>query len=415
MRVPTYIQFKSQLDSMSRQSEEVESLSQKINTGKKLINSSDDPILAQRIKSTQDYINQINAYEHNTATAQNRATAIEGSIQSSLEGLDRIKELIKSAQSDTASSSDRANIVKELRGLLKNQASYANTKDSLGEYLFSGTSSTTVPFGTVNGVYQYFGSKEAAMISISPTLNQTYTESGQTVFGDIRLGNGDFVINEGSTPNTGTAETSTGEITDRTNYIEDTYTLTFVTNSNGRVGYQVVGATTGQVIPAPPLTTPADAPDYQSKDAITFNGLSLSISGDPNAGDAFVISPAGNQNVLETINQLINAIGMPIANNVDKAKYHQQLNQLGAAVDRASEHLTNYLSDIGYRAATIDTEVTANATIVQNQTAILSNLSNANLEQVIPEYKQKMLSLELTGESYNSLQSLFTQILKSSF
>lgn len=415
MRVPTYIQFKSQLDSMSRQSESVESLSQKINSGKKLINSSDDPILAQRIKSTQDYINQINAYEHNTATAQNRATAVEGAVQNSLDGLDRIKELIKSAQSDTASPTDRDNIVKELRGLLNNQASYANTKDSLGEYLFSGTSSTTVPFGTMNGIYQYFGSKESSMISISPTLNQIYTESGQSVFGDIRLGNGDFVINEGPTPNTGTAETSTGEITDRANYIEDTYTLTFVTNSNGRVGYQVVGATAGQVIPTPPLTTPADAPDYQSKDAITFNGLSLSISGEPNVGDAFVISPSGKQNVLETINQLINTIGMPIANNVDKAKYHQDLNQLGAAIDRASEHLTNCLSDIGYRAATIDTEITANANIVQNQTTILSNLSNANLEQIIPEYKQKMLSLELTSESYNTLQTLFTQILKSSF
>lgn len=415
MRVPTYIQFKTQLDSMSRQSEEINTLSEKINSNKKLINSSDNPILAQQIKSTQDYINQISAYEHNTATAQNRTSVIEGSIQHSLDGLGRIKELIKSAQSDTASATDRANIVKELRGLLNNLSSYANTKDALGEYIFSGTSSTTVPFGTMNGTYQYFGSKESSMISISPTINQIYSESGQAVFGDIRLGNGDFVVNEGSTPNTGTAETSTGAITDRSNYVEDTYTLTFVTNGAGNLAYQVVGANAGQVIPTPPATTPADAPDYQSDDAITFNGLTIAISGAPNVNDEFVISPSPKQNVLETINQLINTISMPIANEVDKSKYHQQLSQLSASVDRANEHLTNYLSDIGYRASTIDTEITSNETIIQNQTLILGNLSDADLTQLIPEYKQKMLNLDLTSQSYTQLQALFTQILKSSF
>lgn len=415
MRVPTYIQFKTQLDSLSRQSEEISTLSQRINSDKKLINSSDDPILAQRIKSTQDYINQISAYEHNTATAQNRTSVIEGSIQHSLDGLARIKELIKSAQSDTASATDRANIVKELRGLLNNLASYANTKDALGEYIFSGTSSTTVPFGTMNGAYHYFGSKESSMISISPTIDQIYSESGQAVFGDMRLGNGDFVVKEGSTPNTGTAETSTGAITDRSNYVEDTYTVTFVTNGSGNLAYQVIGANSGQVIPAPPATTPANAPDYLRNDEITFNGLTIAISGEPNVNDEFIISPSPKQNVLETINQLISTISMPIANDVDKSKYHQQLSQLGASVDRANEHLTNYLSDIGYRAATIDTEVSSNQTIIQNQTLILGNLSDADLTQLIPEYKQKMLNLDLTSQSYTQLQALFTQILKSSF
>lgn len=415
MRIPTYIQFKTQLDSMSRQSEEINTLSQKINSDKKLINSSDDPILAQRIKSTQDYINQISAYDHNTATARNRTSAIEGCVQHSLDAVDRIKELIKSAQSDTASSTDRANIVKELRGLLSNLKSYANTRDALGEYIFSGTSSTTMPFGSVNGVYQYFGSQESSMISISPTINQIYSESGQTVFGDIRLGNGDFVINEGSTPNTGTAETSSGAITDRANYVEDTYTLTFVTNGAGHLAYQVVGANSGQVIPAPPATTPANAPDYQSKDAVTFNGLSITISGDPNVNDEFIISPSPKQNIFQTVNQLIDTISMSITNDVDKSKYHQQLNQLGSSINRAGEHLTNYLSDIGYRTATIDTEVISNQNIIQDQTLILGNLSDADLTQLIPEYKQKMLSLDLTSQSYTQLQALFAQILKSSF
>lgn len=415
MRIPTIMQYKTQTNSISRQTEDVDTLNQRINSGKKLINSSDDPILAQRIKSTQDYINQIQAFEQNTTIAANRTNLLEASTQRSLDAVGRIRELIRGAQSDTASPVDRQNIVRELRGLLNNVAAYANTKDSSGEYIFSGTSTTTRPFASVNGVYQYVGSQEAVSINISETISQLYGESGQRIFGDIRLGNGDFTIQQSSTPNTGTAETSVGAITNQTQYVEDTYTLTFVTNSNGRIGYQIVGSSSGQVIPTPPATTPTNAPDYASGDAITFNGLTFTVSGAPAVNDSFVISPSGNQNALETINQLINTIGTPITNDVDKAAYHQLLSQLSASMDQISDHLTNYLSEIGYRNATIDTEVDSNKNIVDNQTIILGKLSNADQTQLLTDFKQKMLNLELTSQSYSKLSELFTELLKTSF
>lgn len=415
MRIPTLIQYKSQLDSISSQSDELTLLQRKINSNKKLINSSDDPVLSQRIKSTQDYINQINAFQQNTTNAQNRFNLIESSIKRSLDSVARVRELIRGAQSDTASPTDRQNMVKELRGLLNNLNGYANTKDGSGDFIFSGTSTTTAPFSTVNGVFQYMGSQSSSQIEISETISQRYNESGQEVFGDIRLGNGSFTIHQGSTPNLGTAETGVGTVTNFSNYVEDDYTLTFVTNGDGQLAYQVIGANSGQVIPAAPATVPTDAVEYHSGDAIAFNGISFMVTGAPEVGDTFEIQPSQTQNALETIRQVTETIGMNITTNAEKANYHQELSQLSASVDQINNHLTNYLSDIGYRTATVETEVSWNQTVVEDQTMILSHLSDADLAALVPEANQKMLSLQITSESYIKLSQLFAELMRSSF
>lgn len=413
MRVPTIIQFDNQIASLSKQSEAINKLQAQLNTGKKLNHSSDDPVLARNIRSTEDYIERLNTYTNNTTLAQNRAKIVEGGIQGSLEVVNRIKVLIHAAQSDTTNETDRANIAKELQGLMNSLSGFANTKDSQGNYVFSGTSTDTTPFSKVNGAYEYMGSHEVTTIDVSTTVNLLYTDSGQRVFGDIRKGNGYFTIEQGSTPNTGTADTSVGLINSQTNYVEDTYTLSFVTNSNGDLAYQVVGAASGQVVPTPPATTPADAPIFQAGESISFNGISMTVNGQPNVGDSFIIAPSQNQNALESLNQLIGVVGMDINNPVDRASYHQKLSQLSAGFDQVSAHLTDYLSDVGYRATTIDSQATANEALVNNQKIVLNSLSDVDVTKAMPELSQHYLLLQLTTQSYTQLRDLFTEMLKA--
>ncbi len=81
-------------------------------------------------------------------------------------------------------------------------------------------------------------------------------------------------------------------MTDKSAYVADNYTLTFVTNGAGKLAYQIVGASSGQVIPAPPATIPTDAPEYVIGEDISFNGLSINIKGTPQVGDTFQIAPS---------------------------------------------------------------------------------------------------------------------------
>ncbi len=417
MRLPSIIQYRDQVNILTSQMESFTKVSKQAEGQSLVLDSSDDPVLSISIKSTEDYIQRTSAYQSNTTNAQNRTAEVTQAIQGSMDAISKVRELVTRGLNDTASATDRSNTARELEGVLKSILAFANTKDSTGSYIFSGTSTTTQPFVKSNGVYSYQGSMDSTNIDISQLVSVKYSDSGQNVFGNIPLGNGTFTINEGSTPNTGTAETSPGTVTSRVNYVEDTYTVTFVTNSNGRVGYQVVGANEGQVIPAPPLTTPADAPDYVSGDSIAFNGINFDITGAPDVGDTFVITPSTQQNAIETLRQLVTVMQSEINNPNDRARLHQNLTQLNSAVEQISAHLSNYLSDVAYRSLTIDNETTSNKNIITQQTIILKNLSYPEGSDVslYSQLSQIQLNMQMTQTVYKKMSDLYSWLITSAF
>lgn len=410
MRIPSHTQFKNQVDLLNTKSNDLSNTQSRIDSGKNLINSSDNPVLAQSIKSAKDYISLLKSYDKNVLQAQNRTNLAEFSINGCLNEISRAAELIKSAQTDTLNNSDRQHIATELQGILKNIASLANTFDaSTGVYIFSGNSTSVVPFSIVGNSYQYMGSTEATYISTSLDTDVIYNESGQNVFGNIKLGNGTFTITQGSTPNTGTAETSAGIVTDISAFVPDTYTLSFSSDGLGNTVYQVTGASTGQVIPV----APASDPIYTPGATISFNGISFQVQGTPNPGDQFVIAPSVNQNALETINQVISVLNQPYYNDVQKASFHQQIGQLSASLGQISTQLTNYLSEIGYRSKQLDTQQTFNTTFLDDQQAILDKYESSDLVDLISEMEKIKTSLLLSQKVYMTLQEYFQQLLTS--
>src|SRR5262249_14254841 len=148
-----------------------------------------------------------------------------------------------------------------------------------------------------------------------------------------------------------------GSVTDTSAYVRDTYTISFVTNSAGETAYQVVGATSGQVIPAPPATIPADAPAYVPDSNISFNGISMNFKGNPNVGDTFTVAPSQNQNVFDGLNDLVNILKTPIGNDpVARAKFHQSLSQSSAQMKNTYNQFINYRSDVGVRMQVIENQ-----------------------------------------------------------
>jgi flagellar hook-associated protein 3 FlgL len=415
MRVPSYTQYKHQTDLLTSQYEKINTIQEKINSGKKLINSSDDPVLAQSIKTTKDYINLLDSFKKNMTMARTRTTQIESSITGSLNEVNRAAELIKTAQNDTLSDNDRLNISKELEGIARNISNYANSRDGNGDYIFSGTKSNSHTFVAIGSNYQYGGSQETSAIMIDNSTSIIYGESGQKIYGDIKLGNGVFMISQGPVPNTGTAETSVGNVSSQSAYVEDTYTISFVTNGSGKLAYQVTGASSGQVIPVPPQTSPGDAPEYKDGDAISFNGINFVMRGKPVIGDQFIVEPSKKQNALDTINQVAELLRKPITTDSERAAFHQKLGELSSSVQAVSKHLTQVLSEVGYRSKELEVHETNHANEMKDQQIILSKYESADEYELISELTQRMTALQLTQQTYVKIQGFFDDLLKSSF
>ncbi len=413
MRIPTYVNSRLHSDTLTRQYDLVNRIQQKISSGKKLIDSSDDPVLSQSIVTSKDYINLLESYKNNIIMGKSRAKLVESSVTGSINAVSRAAELVKAAQSDTANNTDRQNMARELEGLLNTILGQMNSRDSNGDYIFAGTNSATQPFVMVNGSYQYIGSYDQSSINVGRNASTVYNENGQRVFGDMRQGNGVVTIHQGSIPNQGTAETSVSTITNSSAYDGDTFTLTFVTNSAGQVAYQVVGQNSGQIIPAPPQTAPADAPAYKAGEAINFSGISMVVQGNPSINDSFVVSPSQKQNILETIRQTINLLNTPVNNDVEKAAFHQKLGELSSGIDGAGSFLTHFLSEVGYREKELDNQDMVGQSEILNQKTILDKLESADMATLIPELQAATLSMELTQKAHSKLQDFFEQLLKN--
>ncbi len=412
MRIPTYSSSRHQADLMNRQMELLNRLQTQIQTGNKLIDSSDDPVLARTIKMTNDYIDHIQSYTTNIVMGMNRTKLIESAIDGSINSLSRAGELVKSAQSDTKSNSDRASMALELQGILDTLVSQVNTRDTDGNYLFSGMAAKTESFSLTNGSYTYNGSMQASYIETSSSSNVVYNENGQYVFGEMREGNGIVTVKQGTSPNQGTAEVSIPTMSNPSAYHGEQLTISFVTNSAGEMAYQVVGSISGQVIPPPPATIPADAPAYKSGMTLSFSGMNMTIQGTPKAGDTFEIAPAGRQNILETLRKTIDLLKTPINNDSDKAAYHQQLANLSESLTGASHSLSGYLSEVGYRERELDNIQKQNDTAVFNQKEILSKLQSVDQAEVISDYYGTMNALKTTQESYSKLRDFFEELFK---
>lgn len=408
MRIPTFSQFQRNGELISQQFTALNRLNTQIITGKKIQSSSEDPVLASQIKEQSTFIDNMNHYFNNGVLAQNRMQLFSTTMQNSLNVVGDIRTQINKAQGGILSDQNRQAIAQQLQGDLSLLLNYANTADANGSYIFGGYNSNTPPYALMSGSYEYQGGFGRSYVEINDNVSTLFYESGFSVFSDIFNGNGAFTINANS-GNTGTAYTSAGSIIDQSSYVEDTYTLTFVTNSSGELAYQVVGAASGQVIPPLPTPVPGGAPKFDPKASINFNGISFSVDGVPKAGDVFTVQPSVQENVFNSLQGLITLLQSPLTNSGD---FNQKLTQISASFAQIASHLTVYQSEIGTIANAVDNQIQQNQSVLTNSSIALSGLEDAPLEQVSASLMQKQLSLQATTECYLKLQETLMQILK---
>lgn len=408
MRIPTNSLFRQQMQTLNKQYELLVKYAGQISSGKKINDASEDPILASHIKMTEDYISGLQIYDGNGVIAQSRTSLFESSMKNVVDIIDQVKVQMKAAQNDTLTNSDRSEITKKLEGLLTGLLNNANIRDGSGQYIYGGINTGTQPYVLSNGKYVYQGQLSSTTVNIDSINSVLFNESGHSVFGDIYNGNGAFTI-KGASSNTGTAYASPGSIVDRSAYVADTYTVTFALDGSNNIVYTVNGATSGQVIPPLPSTTPYP---YTAGSPITFNGISIPFTGTPAAGDTFQVAPSEKQNVFDSLQQVIDLLKTPINNDTERAAFHQELSQLLGSFEQSADHMRGYLSEVGTRSSLLNSQVASNKNAVLSQNSMLSKLSDTNMDEVISAYMRQMVSLQATQQSYMKLQEVMSQIIR---
>lgn len=414
MRISTLQFYKNntQLITSSQQSLLLEQ--QKIATGKEVQSPSDDPVVAAQLSLLESRLSRTERYTNNANLAQD-TLSINDSNLSILEEIGiRLKEIqirSVSALNDEA----RAALSIEAREILNQMVSIANTKDSNGRYVYGGNQSMQSPITQSATGYVYNGDDGQQHVSVSNSLQVAVSDSGFDLFMDLPSANhNNITINSGfntgagqpqyqyralagSAPfsglnavNGGTAAVTDTTITEYGLYTEniDDYFIHFDTPASYLV-YDSNGNTVQGSTP------------YTAGNPIEFNGLSVTVTGVPNANDNFHIKPTPRESVFDTVQRMVDNLNTPQA-AVDQKDNDSILFQVNNLIN----HFTDFRTTVGARHNTVEKAQLINEEVAFSAKKTISLLRDTDMVEAISELNAYSLSLQAAQQSFAKIQQL---------
>ena len=190
MKISTKLFNQQQVSRFGKLNEEIQSLQNKISTGKNIVQASDDPIGAVNLSGLQQVKERFGQYSRNADNAINRLTIADTALQSVTTLMVRAKELAIQAANDTFGAQDREALALELEEMKNEMFSVANSTDSSGAFIFGGYHTNTQPFQKDNDLnIAYKGDRGTNAVSVSETRTIGTTLDGGSVFMAVKSGN----------------------------------------------------------------------------------------------------------------------------------------------------------------------------------------------------------------------------------
>jgi flagellar hook-associated protein 3 FlgL len=283
---------------------ELAKIQQQVDTGKRVLTASDDPIAAARILRLDSGQARIDQYQKNLNGAEGSLAAEDTQLEAVTNLLARVRELTVQAGDATLVQSDRQAIAAEVSTRLQELVALANSRNDAGEYIFGGNKGQTAPFVKVGGSYVYQGDESQRMTQLASTTFVAMGHTGREVFMSIppaQVPAAALAVTTTpqlpATPNTGTGAIAIRTITDT-----KLYNSTFGIGGNYTVGnfQPAVAPATGVTFDITDAAgnTVLSAEPWVEGGSFGFNGAVFDMTdgtplSDPVAGDSFRLGTPG--------------------------------------------------------------------------------------------------------------------------
>lgn len=183
MRISSIQSFNNGVSGIQRNYANVTQTQEQISSGKRILTPADDPVASVRLLQLDQQQAIFGQYKANLTAAKNSLTQEETSLSSTVNVLQRIRELAVQAGGGALSSQDRKAIAKELGERENELLNQMNTRNARGEYLFSGFLGKTEPFvRNPDNTYSYHGDEGQRSLQIASSTNVAINDNGQRLF-----------------------------------------------------------------------------------------------------------------------------------------------------------------------------------------------------------------------------------------
>jgi len=232
------------------------------------------------------------------------------------------------------------------------------------------------------------------LMQVGSTRQIAVSDSGSDVFQNILTGNGTFAVGAAS-GNTGTGVVDTSSVLDLSAWSGDNYEIAFTSATD----YTVTDTTTSTVI---------GSYTYSSGSEITaIDGISLSIEGEPAAGDTFTVEPSTNQSIFTTLQNLITAFSTDVSGNETAAASVRNIIAAESAnLGRALENVSSVEASIGSRRSELTSLTSVSEALVLQYKDRISNLQDIDYAETISAFIQQQTQLEAAQSSFATISGL---------
>ncbi|ODV21831.1 MAG: flagellar hook-associated protein 3 [Rhodanobacter sp. SCN 68-63] len=400
MRLSTSWMYQQSLASMMNQQSSLAATQNQVSTGKRINVASDDPAGAGRVISLNHILAANTQYTANIDAASTRLDTAQSTLNSVNDLYNSARDLTLQALNGSLADSDRQAIATQLTQMRDQLLQMANTTDATGQALFAGTSSNTVPFvKNADGSVSYAGNDGQPRASIGAGLTVPTGESGSAIFMDVAAGNGRFVASAAA-GNTGTLVVGENAVSDPTMFAAGIaanggYTITF----DGAGNWSALDGGGNPLLDSGgnPVTG-----TYTAGGSISFNGLTLSLDGEPQAGDSVSIQAGASQDVFTTFNDMITAL----KSGGSSAQMTNTLNRQLEALDNAQAEVSRAEVDIGGRTNALAAQRAAYQDLGVTYKSTLSDTRDVDVYQAISNLSLQSTALQASQQVFAQVKSM---------
>jgi len=194
-------------------------------------------------------------------------TQTESSLGDADNLLQSARQLLVQAGNGTLSDADRKSIASQLQAIRGELLGVANQSNGAGAYLFGGQGANQQPFVDTPSGVQY--ATTAGQIQSGAGTNLPLSTDGKAVWLSAPTGNGVFVTS--AAPGVANATIDAGSVSDPS----------ALTGANYALDFSVAAGVTTYAVLKNGLPTAVTAAPYVSGQAITVDGMTVSVSGTP--------------------------------------------------------------------------------------------------------------------------------------
>jgi|GEM_PF-3593320 len=377
-----------------------------ISSGNKLTSPADNPSAAAQVLITRQASSLNTQYGVNRQNAATSLNTADGMLSGVTRLMQSLASQIVEAGSGALNASDKATMAQQFQSQLDQLMNLANSKDANGNYLFSGTATSTAPYATSSNGAQYNGNQVVQMLQADSSQQLAVTVAGSTIFGNIQVSPHAYF----GTPdanNTSAAAISFGTVTDPAAVTLDNYSITFTSPTT----YDITNTSTGASI--------STGNAYTSGAPITIAGVQFNIANGTNpaapnnvpaAGDQFSVQP-GKQNIFQALTNVITALKQPTVTAAGQTNFANSIAQANSSINASLNNVLTVRGQLGNSLQQIASLDNVGDTVGLAYQSALGTLENINLAETISKLSQEQLTYQTAQKAFATIAQTLSGLM----